>query len=108
MNRTARLVVFGLGVVTPAVLLGTAVFHLPTFGGTSHPYRDGTVAAALLRRAPNVVTSINFDQRGLDTFSGGVECGATGGRVARLVNGRRDGLSQAAAGRGMRMGTGRR
>jgi multicomponent Na+:H+ antiporter subunit B len=68
MNRTARFVVFGIGCVPLLVLLGFAIARLPVFGGTSHPYRDSTVAAALLRRAPNVVTSINFDQRGLDTF----------------------------------------
>jgi len=68
MTRTARFVVFGIGTAVLVLLLGSAVFHLPAFGGTSHPYRDSTVTAALQRRAPNVVTSINFDQRGLDTF----------------------------------------
>ncbi|HEX4722041.1 MAG TPA: MnhB domain-containing protein [Pseudonocardiaceae bacterium] len=68
MNRTARFVVFGIGAVALVALLGSALLHLPAFGGSSHPYRDSTVAAALLRHAPNVVTSINFDQRGMDTF----------------------------------------
>jgi multicomponent Na+:H+ antiporter subunit B len=68
MNRPARLVVFALGGVGIAVMLGFALFRMPAFGGDLHPYRDTTVAAALAQRAPNVVTSINFDQRGLDTF----------------------------------------
>lgn len=68
MSRTVRFVVFGIGAAALVALFGSAVHLLPSFGGTWHPYRDSTVAAALLRRAPNVVTSINFDQRGLDTF----------------------------------------
>jgi multicomponent Na+:H+ antiporter subunit B len=68
MSRSARLVVFLIGGVGLAVLLGFAIARMPVFGADRHPYRDTTVAAALARRAPNVVTSINFDQRGLDTF----------------------------------------
>jgi multicomponent Na+:H+ antiporter subunit B len=68
MNRTVRIVVFGVGAAVLAVLLTGSLIHLPAFGGSVHPYRDAAVAAALLRRTPNVVTSINFDQRGLDTF----------------------------------------
>lgn len=68
MNRTARLVVFALGGVALAVLFGFALRHLPAFGGTFHPYRDMAVRAALGRHTPNAVTSVNFDQRGLDTF----------------------------------------
>ncbi len=68
MNRTTRFVVFGIGCAVLLVLLGSAILRLPEFGGARHPYRDSTVAAALLRNTPNVVTSINFDQRGLDTF----------------------------------------
>jgi multicomponent Na+:H+ antiporter subunit B len=68
VNRAARIVVFAIGCAGIAVLLGFAIARMPTFGGDRHPYRDTTVAAALAQRAPNVVTSINFDQRGLDTF----------------------------------------
>jgi multicomponent Na+:H+ antiporter subunit B len=68
VNRISRLVVFALGAATLAVLLGLAISRMPAFGTSVHPYRDAAVAAALPRHAPNVVTSINFDQRGLDTF----------------------------------------
>jgi multicomponent Na+:H+ antiporter subunit B len=68
MNRTTRFVVFGLGCAVLVVLLGSALLRMPAFGAAWHPYRDAAVAAALGRQAPNVVTSINFDQRGLDTF----------------------------------------
>jgi multicomponent Na+:H+ antiporter subunit B len=60
--------VFALGAATLAVLVGLAIARMPEFGAAVHPYRDAAVAAALLRHTPNVVTSINFDQRGLDTF----------------------------------------
>lgn len=68
MNRTGRWIVFGLGAAGLLVLFGVAFMHMPVFGGGSHPYRDSTVAASLAQRSPNVVSSINFDQRGLDTF----------------------------------------
>jgi multicomponent Na+:H+ antiporter subunit B len=68
MNRAVRLVVFGVGCVALVVLFGLALTRMPAFGAAWHPYRDAAVAAALHRVAPNVVTSINFDQRGLDTF----------------------------------------
>lgn len=68
MNRATRLVVFGIGAAGLLVLFGFAVVRMPVFGAAVHPYRDAAVAAALRRVAPNVVTSINFDQRGLDTF----------------------------------------
>jgi multicomponent Na+:H+ antiporter subunit B len=68
MSRTARWVVFGLGAAGLLVLFGFALVRMPMFGGGVHPYRDATVAASLAQQTPNVVSSINFDQRGLDTF----------------------------------------
>jgi multicomponent Na+:H+ antiporter subunit B len=47
-------------------VLGTD--HLPGFGGAWHPYGERTVANAVLRQTPNVVSSINFDQRAFDTL----------------------------------------
>jgi multicomponent Na+:H+ antiporter subunit B len=68
MSRTARWIVFGLGAAGLLVLFGFALARMPVFGGSVHPYRDAAVAASLAQRSPNVVSSINFDQRGLDTF----------------------------------------
>jgi multicomponent Na+:H+ antiporter subunit B len=68
MTRTGRWIVFGLGAAGLLVLLAFAFVHMPVFGGASHPYRDSTVTASLAQRSPNVVSSVNFDQRGLDTF----------------------------------------
>ena len=68
MNRRARLVLFvvaGAGVATLFVL---AAFGMPHFGGTVHPYRDAAVPAAVRDVTSNVISSINFDLRGLDTL----------------------------------------
>jgi multicomponent Na+:H+ antiporter subunit B len=68
VNRAVRFGVFGVGAAGLLAMLVTAIARLPGFGGAWHPYRDATIVAALARHAPNVVTSVNFDQRGLDTF----------------------------------------
>ncbi len=68
MSARIRLAVFGLGAAVLVLLLGFAVARMPGFGGRLHPYRDAAVTAALARHAANVVSSVNFDQRGLDTF----------------------------------------
>jgi multicomponent Na+:H+ antiporter subunit B len=68
MTRTARFVVFGLGAAGIAILAVLAIVHLPAFGGTFHPYRDHSVPAAVSHATANVISSINFDQRGLDTL----------------------------------------
>lgn len=67
MRWSVRLIVFLAGAAGIAVLLGLAVVRLPEFGAREHPYRDATVAVAQRQHAPNVVSSINFDQRGFDT-----------------------------------------
>jgi multicomponent Na+:H+ antiporter subunit B len=41
---------------------------LPGFGSVAHPYRDAAVAAAVAHGTANVVSAVNFDQRGLDTI----------------------------------------
>jgi multicomponent Na+:H+ antiporter subunit B len=51
-----------------AALLVVAVFGLPHFGTDNHPYRDAAVPAAVQHVTPNVISSINFDLRGLDTL----------------------------------------
>lgn len=68
MSRTVRLGVFlvgGAGVVVLAVL---AVIGIPSFGNSFHPYRTAAVNESVARVSANVVSSINFDQRGLDTL----------------------------------------
>lgn len=68
MSRRVRLLVFALGAVVLAVLFGAAVAGMPGFGGDRHPYRDAAVAAAVRHVTPNVVSSVNFDQRPVDTL----------------------------------------
>ena len=68
MTRSARWLVFWLGAVGVGVLFVLAVLRMPEFGGLVHPYRDASVPAAIARSSPNVVSSLNFDQRGLDTL----------------------------------------
>lgn len=68
MSRTARLIVFLLGAAGTAAVLAVLVARLPAFGGSSHPYRDLAVPAAVRHATANVVSSVNFDQRGLDTL----------------------------------------
>ncbi|WP_433713907.1 MnhB domain-containing protein [Nocardia sp. CA-084685] len=68
MKYGARLVIFLVGAGGLVVLLGLALLRMPGFGGTDHPYRDAAVRASLEQHSPNAVSSVNFDQRGLDTF----------------------------------------
>lgn len=68
MSRGVRLVVFGLGAVVVAALFGFALVGMPDFGAHHHPYRDLAVSAALARHTPNVVSSVNFDLRPMDTL----------------------------------------
>lgn len=51
-----------------AVFLIIAVAGLPDFGGAVHPYRDAAVPAAVAHATANVISSVNFDLRGLDTL----------------------------------------
>jgi multicomponent Na+:H+ antiporter subunit B len=68
MSRTARMIVFGVGAAGVGVALLLAFLRLPTFGTTVHPYRDLAVGAAIQHSTANVISSINFDQRALDTL----------------------------------------
>lgn len=68
MSRTARMVMFAVGAGAAAVLLVLAVFGLPQFGTSVHPYRDAAVPAAVGHVTSNVVSSVNFDMRGFDTL----------------------------------------
>lgn len=68
MTRSARYVVFGVGAAGIAILVVLALLKMPAFGAASHPYRDASVPAAVHHATANVISSINFDQRGLDTL----------------------------------------
>ncbi|WP_312033465.1 MnhB domain-containing protein [Nocardia veterana] len=67
MSGRVRLAVFLAGALGLGIAVVVAILRIPGFGNDFHPYRDAAVAAALDRHSPNVVSSINFDQRGLDT-----------------------------------------
>jgi multicomponent Na+:H+ antiporter subunit B len=62
------MLVFVLGGAFLAWLVVSGLTRMPEFGGSHHPYRDAAVRAALARNTPNVVSAVNFDQRGLDTL----------------------------------------
>jgi multicomponent Na+:H+ antiporter subunit B len=60
--------VFAVAAAGIAVLLGLAFARMPAFGGAVHLYRDLAVRAAVAHHTANVISSVNFDQRGLDTL----------------------------------------
>jgi multicomponent Na+:H+ antiporter subunit B len=68
MNRKARLVMFGIGAGAVAAMVVLALLQMPGFGGSFHPYRDHSVPAGVYHATANLVSSVNFDQRGLDTL----------------------------------------
>lgn len=68
MNRTARYLLFALGAGCVGALFVLAALHMPHFGSSAHPYRDHAVPAAVQHATANVVSSVNYDQRALDTL----------------------------------------
>jgi multicomponent Na+:H+ antiporter subunit B len=68
MSRRARLFLFLAAATVVAVLYIAATVKMPHFGASVHPYRDLSVTAAVEHSTANVVSSVNFDQRGLDTL----------------------------------------
>ncbi|NUP74893.1 MAG: sodium:proton antiporter [Sinomonas sp.] len=68
MTRRGRLISLWAGLTAFAGLLLVGFLNLQRFGGDSHPYRDLAVVATFERATANAVSSINFDQRGFDTF----------------------------------------
>ncbi len=68
MSRSVRLMVFLVGGAGVVILVVLGLTGLPHFGGKYHPYRDRAVSASAEHKSANVVSSINFDQRGLDTL----------------------------------------
>lgn len=68
MNRSLRTVVFLAAAAVAAVAVAFAILVMPAFGGSAHPYRDHAVPDAVSEHTANVVASVNFDLRGLDTL----------------------------------------
>lgn len=68
MSRALRWWVLGLGLAGVGVLLLLAFRGMPSFGSSHHPYRDLAVPAAVSHGTANVVASVNFDQRAVDTL----------------------------------------
>ncbi|MEU9303568.1 MnhB domain-containing protein [Streptomyces sp. NPDC048269] len=66
-DRT-RLLLFVPAAAVLAGFLAAACLRLPPFGTDVHPYGDRAVAAALAHHTANVVSSVNFDLRALDTL----------------------------------------
>lgn len=68
MSRRVRLLVLAFGGTGLAVMFTLASLRLPHFGGVWHPYGERVVPGALRRGTPNVISSVNFDQRAFDTL----------------------------------------
>jgi multicomponent Na+:H+ antiporter subunit B len=68
VSREVRLLVFGIGAGCVAAMFAVAFFRMPAFGGTAHLYRDLAVPASVAHQTANVISSVNFDQRGFDTL----------------------------------------
>ena len=68
MTRPVRLGMFVVAGGAVAVMLVLGVLDLPHFGGSFHPYRDAAVPAAVAHATYNVISSINFELRGIDNL----------------------------------------
>lgn len=68
MSRRVRMLVFAVGAGCVAAMFAVAFFRMPAFGSTVHLYRDLAVSAAVAHHTANVVSSVNFDQRAIDTL----------------------------------------
>jgi multicomponent Na+:H+ antiporter subunit B len=69
MSPRARAALLVLGLAGLGSLLVVALLLAPDSGRSVHRYGDATIQNAVVQRhTPNVVSSINFDQRGFDTL----------------------------------------
>ncbi|MEU4824959.1 MnhB domain-containing protein [Actinomadura sp. NPDC023710] len=68
MRPRTRVSLFAAGAAGTAALFTAGTLGLPAFGGSLHPYADRAVHQAVRRGTPNVVSSVNFDQRAFDTL----------------------------------------
>ncbi|MFF3644109.1 MnhB domain-containing protein [Streptomyces sp. NPDC002564] len=68
MTRRTRTLLFLVSAAVFAGCFALACLRLPPFGTAEHPYGARAVAASLDRHTANVIASVTFDQRGLDTL----------------------------------------
>jgi multicomponent Na+:H+ antiporter subunit B len=68
MTRRVRLALFLIAGAGTGLVLLAAFAGLPDFGARSHPYGARAVAAGLKHNTSNIVASVNFDLRALDTL----------------------------------------
>jgi multicomponent Na+:H+ antiporter subunit B len=68
VSRELRFWVLGVGVVCFGTILVLAFLAMPPFGTSHHPYRDLAVPASVAHGSANVISSVNFDQRAIDTL----------------------------------------
>ncbi|WP_019633800.1 MnhB domain-containing protein [Actinomadura atramentaria] len=67
MSARVRTAVFLAGAAGLLVLLVAALADLPAFGRDARAYGVRAVRAGLAQDTPNIIASVNFDQRALDT-----------------------------------------
>lgn len=68
MSRTVRVWLFAAGALAVGTCYVIACIGMPSFGSSFHPYRDLAIAATARHATADAVSSINFDQRALDTL----------------------------------------
>src|SRR4051812_27476531 len=68
VSRPLRWCVLGVGVAGVGLVMVLAFLRMPAFGSSYHPYRDAPVPPAVAHGTANVVGSVTFDQRGIDTL----------------------------------------
>ncbi|GHF59428.1 hypothetical protein GCM10010218_46180 [Streptomyces mashuensis] len=68
MTGRVRRWALAAGLAGTAALMVAAGTGLPRFGGDQHPYGARAVAASLRQQTANTISSVNFDQRALDTL----------------------------------------
>ena len=100
MSRSARVRLFWAAAVVFAVVYTLACTGLPHFGTAVHPYGTRAVAASLRQRTANVVSSVNFDQRALDTLGEeSILFASVLGTIVLLRHARDEGVGRPRAGR---------
>jgi multicomponent Na+:H+ antiporter subunit B len=62
------MILLALGLVAVGTCLSVSFVRLPHFASSYHPYRDAAIPAAVQHATANAVSSVNFDQRALDTL----------------------------------------